>query len=326
MRCGHTGGQTRSRTITMRLPYSEFAATYQVVTPFRSPAHPGSMWRGTLGRLLRAHGCSKQSVCQESCQSPQTCLYSKLFDPPIPSPPPHRFLRGLREAPPPLLPLIGWSGNERLAPGDSFRIGLRCLGVLSDQERLCIQQVLRNVPELPLGRDEGRVQLVSLSEEIRTERAASIRDGLSCRRESVSARLHLITPLWMEQDGRLLTQIEFVRFFTDLMRRLTILCSLYGVLDPEDEALFGELRALASAVQVHSARLVPLRWERHSRESDERHPLLGVLGSLTLTGPLLPFLPFLHMAEIAHLGKSTSFGLGRIQVEPLTTEQSVSAQ
>jgi len=130
----------------------------------------------------------------------------------------------------------------------------------------------------------------------------------------------------MEQDGRLLTQIEFVRFFTDLMRRLTILCSLYGVLDPEDEALFGELRALASAVQVHSERLVPLRWERHSRESDERHPLLGVLGSLTLTGPLLPFLPFLHMAEIAHLGKSTSFGLGRIQVAPLTTEQSVSAQ
>jgi len=45
VRCGHTGGQTRLRTITMRLPYSEFAATYQVVS--------GSKRVGMCGLFLR---------------------------------------------------------------------------------------------------------------------------------------------------------------------------------------------------------------------------------------------------------------------------------
>lgn len=301
----------------MRLPYTDLFATYQVVTPFRIPAHPGSLWRGVIGRILRWEGCTRQTMCQESCQLAAECLYRKLFDPPMPQPAPHRFLRGQKEAPPPLLPLIPWSGNRRWEVGDSFRIGLRCLGHLSAREQEGLGSVLRGIPDARLGRDEGRVELLSVSELMCDEKSASVRDSLVRSRDSVSARIRLQTPLWLEQDGQLLTQIPFARLFTDVMRRLTMLCSLYGVHDPDDDSLFLPLRAIAEQVSVTHSRLIPLHWERHSWESDVRHPLHGVLGELTLDGPLLPLLPFLRMAEVAHLGKSTSFGLGHMQLELL---------
>lgn len=100
-------------------------------------------------------GRARQSVCQDCCQRPAEYLYSKLFDPPMPQPAPHRFLRGKKEAPPPLLPLIPWSGNRICEVGDSFRIGLRCLGHLSAREQECLGKVLREIPQARLGRDEA---------------------------------------------------------------------------------------------------------------------------------------------------------------------------
>lgn len=40
----------------------------------------------------------------------------------------------------------------------------------------------------------------------------------------------------------------------------------------------------------------------------------GLLGSLALHGNLAPFVPLLRLAELAHVGKATSHGLGRIHV------------
>ena len=310
----------------MRLPYTDFSATYEVAAPFRIPAHPGSLWRGVIGRALRREGCAQQRVCQDVCQLDSECLYRKLFDPPMPQPAPHRFLRGQKEAPPPLLPLMSWSGNQLLEVGDSLRIGLRCLGNITAREKECLGNVLSAIPQARLGRDEGRVELVAMSAPVSDEQTASVRNSLSMNRASLSARIQLVTPMWMEEGGQLLTQIDFPRLFTDVMRRLTILCALYGTHDPDDDSHFVALRTLASEVRVLHSRLVPLHWQRHSVESDTRHSLHGVLGEWMLSGPLLPFLPFLRLAERVHVGKSTSFGLGRIHVESLDAEHTVSHQ
>lgn len=41
----------------------------------------------------------------------------------------------------------------------------------------------------------------------------------------------------------------------------------------------------------------------------------GLGGTLTLEGELGPYLPLLYAAEKTHLGKQTTFGLGRVRVE-----------
>jgi hypothetical protein len=43
----------------------------------------------------------------------------------------------------------------------------------------------------------------------------------------------------------------------------------------------------------------------------------GLVGSILVEGPLGPLLPVLRAAEIVHVGKGVSHGLGRITVEVL---------
>jgi CRISPR/Cas system endoribonuclease Cas6 (RAMP superfamily) len=42
----------------------------------------------------------------------------------------------------------------------------------------------------------------------------------------------------------------------------------------------------------------------------------GVVGRLVLEGDLAPFVPLLRTAEIVHVGKGATFGLGKLAVEP----------
>ena len=61
-------------------------------------------------------------------------------------------------------------------------------------------------------------------------------------------------------------------------------------------------------------RLRLVRWERLSVERDARHPMHGLVGSLDLEGDVGALLPWLRWGEIVHVGKATSYGLGRMTV------------
>ncbi len=43
----------------------------------------------------------------------------------------------------------------------------------------------------------------------------------------------------------------------------------------------------------------------------------GLLGPVTFRGPVEAFLPLLHLGSWVHIGKNTTFGLGRYHVEPI---------
>ena len=57
--------------------------------------------------------------------------------------------------------------------------------------------------------------------------------------------------------------------------------------------------------------------ERYSNRQQTKMLLGGLLGRLDLEGDLPPFVPLLRAAEILHVGKGATFGLGRIAVEGL---------
>lgn len=70
-------------------------------------------------------------------------------------------------------------------------------------------------------------------------------------------------------------------------------------------------------MRTTGASLRAARWERHSRERDARHPMMGLLGSLRFEGPVGVFRPLLEAAALTLIGKCTSHGLGRIHVDNL---------
>ncbi len=55
-------------------------------------------------------------------------------------------------------------------------------------------------------------------------------------------------------------------------------------------------------------------WERYSARQDVRMKMGGILGSVTFSGDLAEFMPFILLGEHLHVGKGTSFGLGKYEV------------
>jgi hypothetical protein len=56
-------------------------------------------------------------------------------------------------------------------------------------------------------------------------------------------------------------------------------------------------------------------WERYSSRQKTRMKMGGLMGEITYGGPVAAFEPFLRAGEILHVGKGTSFGLGKYEIE-----------
>lgn len=312
----------------MKLPIAEFEAVYRPTGDLRLPYHSGSLLRGVLGRALRQTGCANRCAnpdstgnappdappdtpCRAACRRPGACTYSRLFDPPLPTPLPHRLLRGATEAPPPLLPLIPRPGETRANP---LVLGVRVLGALPHDDAERLLAALHSMAALRLGDAEADVAIEHVRRRHELDRTLEIAPG-----EPASGQLRITfeTPAWLTLKGRLHTadDLDFRALFRHVYRRLTTLAALYGELRPEDDARFPELDRLAASVRTASARLRALRWERHSWEREVRHPMTGLVGTLLFEGPVGVFRPLPEAAALTFIGKCTSHGLGRIHID-----------
>lgn len=296
----------------MKLPVTELEASYRPTGDFRLPYHSGSLLRGVLGRALRQTGCAAPlDPCRAACARPGSCTYSRLFDPPVPDPLPHRLLRGATEAPPPLLPLIPRPGET---DADPLVLGVRVLGTLADDDIDRLLAALEQIAAFGLGIARARVKVEHVRRTHEPNRTVEIAPG-----EPGDGALQITfeTPAWLAVKGRLHTaeDLDFPSLFRHVYRRLTTLSALYGELRPEDDARFSELYHLAASVRTTGADLRALRWERHSLERDARSPMMGLLGSLRFEGPVGVFRPLFEAAALTLVGKYTSHGLGRIRVD-----------
>lgn len=300
----------------MRLTFTELRATYRATspTPFRLPHHSGSLLRGVLGRALHRASCIAPEPCGDACLHTDHCAYARLFDPPVPEPLPHRFLQGATRAPQPLIPIFPSPGARHIEPGQTLSIGLRLLGPLQLGDADRIHAALEQIPNHPLGPDEGRLEIEAITQIGPRDRLIDVRPG-----EPAPARIRIRTetPMWIEQRGALLgpEDVDLATIFRHAYRRLTTLAALYGAPGPDDDRVFTELAAIAAEARTVERQLRALRWERWSIEKDIRHPMRGLAGSIIAEGPIGPLLPVLRAAEMVHVGKATSHGLGRIAID-----------
>ena len=297
----------------MQLVATEVWGRYRVDKPFRLPFHSGSMFRGVLGRALRKVGCANRtSACKFDCEVPNRCTYARLFDPPVPTPLPHRFLRGQTRAPQPMIPLFPAPGRVDLQEGAEVSLGVRVLGHLPEGELEKLFATMDSLSDFDLGDEGGRVTFAGATLQGRrelpivTETAAA---GAQC------IEVDLETPTWLEHNGRLMEQMEFRSFFRAIYRRLTVLCTLYGVTNEADDAQFERLDEMAASIAVTKQNLKAMQWQRRSLAREREHPMQGLLGRVIFASKDLgAFLTILRLAEKTHIGKATSHGLGRMRI------------
>jgi CRISPR-associated endoribonuclease Cas6 len=126
---------------------------------------------------------------------------------------------------------------------------------------------------------------------------------------SDSLTLRFLTPARLVYGGSLADSLDFHVLIRVLLRRLSNLA--YFHCDTELQLDFRGLIAAAEQVQTVSSHLWWYDWERYSARQDTRMKLGGFLGSVTYQGDLQPFIPMLQLGAFVHVGKGTSFGLGK---------------
>ncbi len=313
--------------------YSKFEINAEFNQDTVLPHFKGSMLRGALGHSLKAAICAVRVKECDSCILRPTCLYARIFE----VKPDQEKRTGQVNFPHPYV----------LEPPDDKKVNY------SARERFSFSLILfgpmiRNLPyfvyafeqmgEKGIGRKiDGKRQTFSLLQVCfqgkiiydRIERKLPENppsQSLDLQPKSPGqkidrVRVVLETPLRVKNEGRYARDLDFVVLTRTLLRRIRQLWQEFAV-DQEMAINEKELLVLAGSVEVVRS---CLHWEEQNRFSSRQHSrqsLGGLKGTIEYRGNLTHFVPLLQFAKEVHIGKSTSFGLGKIDFEIISQETS----
>jgi CRISPR-associated endoribonuclease Cas6 len=309
------------------IPYVRLAFSLRACGPAVLPAYKGSMLRGAFGQALRRMVCvmGPRQECA-GCRLRRECVYTRLFETFIEGQPPP-FLRGLPTSPRPYV--FEPRGEQRqLATGEALDFELLLIGQACDLQAFAVLAVERMADAgLGHGRHRFAVKRVTCREADGLWRevpggadgpppppadpapsypAAELPD-------SSRALLRFLTPTRIKVKDHLVASIGFRALVFSMLRR-TLELAHFHVPGAAIGWHFRPLLDATAAVQVKVADLRWHDWQRYSNRQGRKMSLGGFVGEIELEGDLAPFAHLLRTAEIVHVGKGATFGLGKIAI------------
>lgn len=317
------------------LPIYALRFQVEVTTPIHLPQAAGAALRGALFAALRRHFClaSGGPACGQPSLA-QACPVCFLLAPVEEGHP-----RG-RDVPRPYVLRAPGDGQRVYEPAQLVTFGLLTFGrALSHfpYALLGLQEMgqrglgagrsgtfrLRDVwSEHPLAGLQQRIYRAG-EPTVHAPTLAVVQRDVLADAERLAAlgaaqrlAITLRTPTRLVEAGRLVKPETF-RFRTLIARLLERLDALFqrygsGPLDVDIPALLAE--ATQIRVVTHH-----LHWQELFRASGRHRrmvPMGGLVGSVTLEGPLRPFLPWLVWGTLTHVGKDAAMGNGQYELLP----------
>ncbi len=300
------------------------------------PPYKGSTFRGVFGIALKNVVCALKRLDCKDCVLRQRCLYTLVFETPIAlenprnarvSVPPHPFV-----IEPPATERIDfvWGDPitcELLLFGDYNRnlpyfvyafeqmgkigIGKRTNGT---RGRFVLEEVREGKRVLYSAKDRKMLQaeakVLDLPENSRESEDPALEDTETNGHSRITITLE--TPLRLKSENRIRADLPFHILTRAMLRRMSSLLEVYGPGEPAID--YKGLVERSGQVRTVENRLSWFDWKRYSNRQDRKMFMGGMVGSVTYEGDLKEFLPLIDFAEKVHLGKNTSFGLGKIEV------------
>jgi hypothetical protein len=307
------------------IPYLRLRFTLRAVASCRLPEYKGSLLRGAFGHALRRAVCAvgPQQECA-SCRLRRVCVNTRLFETFIEVEPPP-FLRGLPTSPRPYV-FEPATEEQDFAPGDPLTFDLLLFGQAIELQAFALLSVERMVAT-GLGRDRhpfalDRVAALGATGSWTTVFADGVAPPLGALAPSQPPTgslgdsrivLRFLTPTRLPDHGELAAPMRF-RSLAFLMLRRVLELAHFHVPGSTIDWTFRPLLEQAGAVHVVEPNLRWKDWTRWSNRQQRKNEMGGYVGELTLEGDLAPFVPLLRSAEIVHVGKGATFGLGRVAV------------
>lgn len=301
----------------------------RLLTGGRFSSYKGSMLRGSLGAFLKKTCCTVRGGACEECMLGNVCAYPALFV--GKSSGGAGNSAGARIIPFCLVPFD--TGKSDYQAGETFSFELKLFSRAIDHLPYYVHAfVLAGKQGMGhKGEDApGRFELedIRVGEKSIYSKAAQkvdmpkgeelvlppwTEDGRADKEGFL--RVSLETPCRFKEGSRLSDALPFRQLLILAMRRVRTLWELDGQGARYEE--FRYMLDLADSVATVASSLHWKDWTRFSSRQQAYMQLGGLWGEVIYKGQIQPFLPLLFLAEKLHIGKQTSFGLGRIRLEPL---------
>jgi len=291
------------------------------------PRYKGSALRGGFGNIFKKTVCmNNRRECNE-CMLQEKCVYSYIFETPLPQNllekskfklkrPPHPYVLE-----PPITSKIEYNHNDELA----FNLILIGRGI---EYLPYFVFVFEELGKRGLGKGRGKYELVRVDNEEgeRIYESGKLSDNFQKKsfRDIINEcnipenknyqqlKINFLTPVRIILRGELLTKFDFTLFIINLLRRLSWLSIVHS--DEELEFNYKYFISCADEIKIKEKNIKWYDWERYSSRQDTRMKLGGFLGDITFEGDLKEFIPFIKLGEYIHIGKQTSFGLGKYEI------------
>ncbi|MDO9559805.1 MAG: CRISPR system precrRNA processing endoribonuclease RAMP protein Cas6 [Syntrophales bacterium] len=124
--------------------------------------------------------------------------------------------------------------------------------------------------------------------------------------------INLLTPLRLKYENHLEASLPFHIIIRAALRRISTLLDTYGAGEPALD--YRGLVARARYIEIVSSSLRWFDWQRYSNRQDQAMLMGGMIGKIQYAGDLGEFIPLLRFCEKVHLGKQTTFGLGKFSM------------
>ncbi|WP_022662632.1 CRISPR system precrRNA processing endoribonuclease RAMP protein Cas6 [Paucidesulfovibrio longus] len=290
------------------------------------PSYLGSTLRGAFGAALKTSMCGNLNRECESCRIAERCLYAKTFEP-------KSFtgkmnVRGV-EPPPSYVVAPPDSHTTFLGKGETLAFTLLLFGEANYYLPFFLNAVemmgRRGIGRRPDGPGGALFSLYSVEQD-QGHNLFDPADGRLVGEPAVQyirlepppagnpgiLTVKLLTPLRLKFQGHLQDTLPFHVLVRAALRRVSSVFAAHG--DGAPEIKYAQLVAEASAVKTISSDLRWLDWERYSNRQKRRMLLGGMVGTISFAEVAAAYLPILAIASLLHIGKQSTFGLGKFSL------------
>ncbi len=276
---------------------------YKVLTSFKQPYFLGSTFRGILGKKLKNMVCIKPFKECKECELNKTCPYTVIFESELFLNKPSKYVF--------LMPFE----EKELKEDDILSIEIVLLGESLDYWEFLVAS-LSGV--LNLGKDRfiksvgsyyynplsGTYKLISTY--VGKSNAFNFFD---CKSGLKSLKIKLY-PSSIKLNSNIVKAKDFNKdiFVKALLSRISKVAFAYGFIEQK-------LEIDKNAIELKNINLKPSPMKRYSNRKDKYMIIPAFEGEFTLEGDINTVLPYLYIVENINIGKSTAFGLGKLEIK-----------
>ncbi|MEW6215691.1 MAG: CRISPR system precrRNA processing endoribonuclease RAMP protein Cas6 [Nitrospirota bacterium] len=288
------------------------------------PPYKGSALRGVFGYTLKRIVCViKKSRCND-CMLRLKCVYSSIMETPIPED--HPDYGKYRNAPHPYIIIPPLTRRRIFHPDDSIFFDIVLIGKANEYLPYFIY-TFTEMGKIGIGKERGKFDVTSVEalhlDGTKTEifngntgilkRAENKMDYSLFEKAEISDEITISfeTPVRIKANDRLSSDIPFNLLIRRLSERAFLLSHLHCGAEMDD---FEEFVKGSETIQTIRNKLRWVDWERYSTKQQTKMKFGGLVGEITYKGDFQKYLPLLRLGEHIHVGKATTFGLGKYRI------------